>query len=213
MEERQDSATPKSEACNRVTCRLAGLAPFFVGVVVALVFGWWLYPAAMLETKTQPVVFNHKVHVEEASMDCTQCHFLRADGTFSAFPSTKDCAVCHARPLGDSKAERDFIDEYVRTGKEVKWLVYQKQPDNVFFSHAPHSQQTCNQCHTYSQTELCQQCHIDIWNMSKAPVVKENRLTTYTVDTMKMWQCEQCHANPSHLAGTAANNACFVCHK
>lgn len=213
MEERQDSVTPKVEACNRVTCRLAGFAPFLVGVAVALIFGWWLFPAIMLESKAQPVVFNHKVHMEEASMDCTQCHFLRPDGTYSAFPTTKDCAVCHARPLGNTKAERQFIDDYVRTGKKVKWLVYQKQPDNVFFSHAPHSLQNCNQCHTYSQTELCMQCHIDVWNTSKPPVVKENRLTTYTVDTMKMWQCEQCHANPSHLAGTTANNACFVCHK
>lgn len=213
MEERQSNATPKGDACNRTQCRLIGVAPFFVGLVVALIFGWWLFPELMLETKEQPVQFNHQVHVQEASMDCVQCHFLRPDGTFSAFPTTKDCAVCHAQMLGKSTAERQFIDNYVRTDKEVKWKVYQKQPDNVFFSHAPHALETCNQCHNYSQTELCQQCHIKIWDTAKPPVIKENRLTTYTVDTMKMWQCEQCHANPSHVAGTTANNACFVCHK
>ena len=39
------------------------------------------------------------------------------------------------------------------------------------------------------------------------PAYYENRISGYSKDTMKMWECERCHAS----MGTS--NACFVCHK
>lgn len=211
MEDRQESTAPQKEVCSRFKCRLCGVAPFFVGIVVALVFGWWLFPTLMFNSQEQPVQFTHDTHVNVAGLDCNYCHKIRPDGTFSAIPTTKECAVCHQVLLGESRAERVFWDEYIRPGKEVAWLIYQKQPDNVFFSHAPHSLENCNNCHEFSKTELCLFCHVNV--KDKAPTYHENRLSGYSKDTMKMWQCERCHANPNHLAGTAANNACFVCHK
>ena len=210
MEDKHNAAHD-NQSCGRKTCRVRGMMPFLLGLAVALVFGWWLFPELLYSEQEQPVKFTHKSHVTDAGLDCSYCHHLRADGTFSAFPSTKECAVCHRVLLGDSKAERTFWNDYVRTGKEVNWLVYQKQPDNVFFSHAPHSQETCNNCHNFSKKELCSFCHPSMGQGT--PVYKQNRISGYSKDTMKMWQCERCHANPNHLAATAANNACFVCHK
>ena len=157
--------------------------------------------------------FSHETHLKDASLDCSVCHHLRADGTFDALPSTKDCAVCHSQMLGKSEAERVFFNEYVKKGKEVDWKVYQKQPDNVFFSHAVHSLATCNNCHEFSERELCSPCHLDMASSKKPPVFRENRISGYSQNTMKMWQCEACHANPNHLGSTNASNACFVCHK
>ena len=95
----------------------------------------------------------------------------------------------------------------------MDWKVYQKQPDNVFFSHAVHSLNTCNNCHSFSERELCSTCHLDVTASKNPPVFRENRLSGYSQNTMKMWQCEACHADPNHLGSTNASNACFVCHK
>ena len=131
MEDRQNNA-PSHEKARSLAKRLEfGPAPFIVGLVVALVFGWWIFPELLFSRQDQPVQFSHETHLKDASLDCSVCHHLRADGTFDALPSTKDCAVCHSQMLGKSEAERVFFNEYVKKGKEVDWKVYQKQPDNV----------------------------------------------------------------------------------
>ncbi len=210
MEDRHlDSSDSEKNRC----CR-SSAAPFFVGLVLALIFGWWVFPEILYSQKQQPVSFSHTVHVEDAGMDCADCHYSREDDTFAGLPTTANCAPCHTDPRGSDPEEERYINEYVTPGKEVKWLVYQMQPDNVFFSHAAHSLETCGQCHMDLTTrELCNMCHIDVAGMDKPPVYKENKLTKYSKGTMKMWQCERCHAHPDHYGVTRSSNACFVCHK
>lgn len=186
---------------------------FVGGIAAALLFGWLIFPRLLFQAQSQPVAFSHRTHLKDASLECSRCHFLRADGSFSALPRTEDCALCHQRPLGKSAAEAAFVRDYVRTGKKVKWLTYQKQPDNVFFSHAAHSLENCNTCHRFTKKELCSLCHINVMNMDLPPTFRENRISGYSADTMKMQQCERCHANPTHLRATPASNGCFVCHK
>lgn len=209
MEDRQLNNADSKKSCSCAK----GAAPFFVGLIVALIFGWWAFPDMMFTKKEQPLRFSHKTHVEDAGMECQQCHSLREDGTFAGLPTTESCAECHMEPLGDNPNEARFITEYVNTGKEVKWLIYQYQPDNVFFSHAAHSMESCNQCHEFTETELCNMCHIDVASSDTNPPYYENKLTGYSKQTMKMWQCERCHANENHYGITNATNACFVCHK
>jgi len=198
---------------NSAPSQFGGAAPFFVGLVVALILGWWAFPQMLFSKKHQPVHFSHKVHMEDAGMECSSCHYLREDGTFAGLPTTESCAECHSSPLGDHPEEIRFIEEYVNTGKQVEWLVYQKQPDNVFFSHAAHSMESCNACHDFTETELCSSCHPNVAEMDEAPVYYENKLTKYSKQTMKMWACERCHAHPDHYGITRSSNACFVCHK
>lgn len=213
MEERNhENGTAKA-------CRCCGWGPFVVGLVVALILGWSVLPGLMVKEIKQPIEFSHAVHVNDQGQDCASCHFLRADGTFSGAPTTAQCAECHFDLLGEDPREARFISDYVNTGKEIKnaWLVYQKQPDNVFFSHSVHSAENCGKCHSEfagSPRELCKLCHLDVAGTDTPPVYKENRLSGYSVNTMKMPGCEECHANAKHLAPeTRASNACFVCHK
>ncbi len=201
----------------------SGVAFFLVGLVMALLWGWFYYPNVMYDEQEQPIAFNHQVHIEMAGMACADCHFLREDGTFNGRPTTESCAACHAFPMTEHPEELKFVAEYADTGREIadEWLITTRQPDNVFFPHAAHSFENCARCHedmtTFpltSEEQLCNACHIDMANMTEPPVYKENWLSTYPNNIMMMWECESCHANSGHRFGQAnASNACFVCHK
>ena len=187
-----------------------------IGFVGALVVGWVIFPKLLYSEKTQPIRFSHTVHAQ-LGIECEQCHHLGPDGRFAGLPTTESCAECHGEETGDNspngKEIDKFVKDYVKTGVQVPWLVYQYQPDNVFFGHAAHSLDGCNQCHQFSERELCNLCHLDVADSDKAPTHYENKLTGYSKQTMKMWQCERCHANENHLGVTNSSNACFVCHK
>lgn len=215
MEERNHTSAPETAK----KCCCCGWGAFLVGLVVALILGWAVLPALMQKELKQPVAFNHVLHVDEQGMDCRQCHFAGPDGQFSGVPTTASCAECHSEAIGNTPEEIRFVQDYVQTGREIRseWLIYLKQPDNVFFSHSVHSVERCSTCHTeYAENPgaLCKVCHIDMSKVTTPPVYSENRLSGYPKGTMLMWDCERCHTNPNHLSpATNANNACFVCHK
>jgi hypothetical protein len=220
MEEKKHATAPDKAR----KCCCCGWSAFAVGLVAALILGWWALPALMLAERKQPVNFSHPTHVQDAGTDCSQCHFLRADGSFSGVPDTATCAECHFITLGSDPEEARFVTEYVQTGREIKteWLIYQKQPDNVFFSHAVHSLQNCGSCHEMADrlpppdglpSEMCALCHLEVFDMASPPVYKENRLSGYVPSTKIMWECERCHALPQHAEQSRASNGCFVCHK
>lgn len=175
-----------------------GVLPFLAGLVVALVVGWWGYPAILYSHQAQPLEFNHKAHTQGLGMACEDCHRFRGDGSFAGFPSTESCAECHNEPTKKSKAIDAFVTEYAKKNKDVPWVKVYYQPDNAFFTHKPH------------EAFACTECHADIGSSEKAPVAVKNRLTGYskeTTGTMKMWQCERCHAE------VGQSNGCHVCHR
>ncbi len=227
----------------RPKCTCAAAAPFLAGLVVALAFGWWVFPGQVFSEKPQPFLFSHQVHVD-AGKSCADCHSFREDGTFVGFPTLETCMECHADPDSPMTAEPGpdatreeraayeaevvFLKEYVAKEREIPWLAHQKQPDNVFFSHAVHFKR-CFSCHggqkgalhftnTDAVANLCMNCHPSLEELDKGLLYEENALTGYSKRTMKMWQCEKCHAHPAHLYTNAnrratANNACYTCHK
>ncbi len=218
-----------------------GMLPFLMGILVALAFGWWVFPDLMWAKENQPFFFNHQAHVENAGMDCSSCHTFREDGSFTGLPKVSECAGCHAdldsmqlsdptTPEEQAAFEREhfFITNFVLAEREVPWQVHQRQPDNVFFSHAAHFNK-CFKCHLTMKGDLnlgtpenpqklCQTCHLPTTELDKNPPVQVNVLTGYSRTTMKMWECERCHAHPGHFSNfgkgrTNANNACYTCHK
>lgn len=169
-----------------------------IGFVGALVVGWIVFPKLLYSRKEQPIRFSHPVHAAQG-LGCKDCHRLGPDGRLSGLPTTQSCAECHGEESGeDSPAGREIdrlVKTYVKTGARIPWLVYQYQPDNVFFSHAAHTMFPCERCHPHVAT------------MDTPPPYLENRLTGYSKDTMQMWQCERCHAT------MGVSNACYVCHQ
>ncbi len=177
---------------------LIGWALFAVGFIGALVVGWAVFPQILYSIQHQPINYNHAVHQEEAELLCEDCHFFREDGSYAGKPRLEQCIECHEEPVGETEAEAFFISEYVEKGREVPWISYTKQPDNVFFSHGAHV--------TLAEME-CTDCHRDVEKETVAPPVRVNRLTGYPLEVMKMYECEDCHAREN------APNGCAVCHK
>ncbi len=172
-----------------------GIMPFLYGIAAALVVGWVIFPQVLYTQGKQPIDFNHELHQKHIG-ECALCHSNTEQGAYATqLPSTEDCALCHYEKLTDTSAEEKLITEYIQEDKKIPWKVYQKQPDNVYFSHLPHGDLECSRCHP------------DMEATRDMPTRYMNRLTGYTRTTMKMHECERCHARED------TSNACYVCHK
>lgn len=180
-----------------------------LGIVAGLIVGWVIFPKVLYSKQQQPIDFNHVLHLEQVEDGCQSCHFFREDGTFSGAPKLAQCIDCHEEQQGESENEAKFVEEYVSKGIEVPWLVYSRQPDCVFFSHAAHIQMGKMDCAT---------CHGHIGESEHLKPYEQNRLTGYsrdiwgknlvgfkrnTWDRMKMEDCADCHADQTDTTRTA----------
>ncbi|MBN2139410.1 MAG: cytochrome c3 family protein [Desulfovibrionaceae bacterium] len=171
-----------------------GAIPFLIGFVLSAVFLWIIFPQVIYCQKDQPIRFSHTVHKEQG-MECSGCHFFREDGSYAGLPSNEQCAECHTDLMGQDPAEAKYVKEFLEKGRAVPWLIYQYQPDNVYFSHKAHDGFECTDCHP------------NLGDSDTPPPHYRNVITGYSKQTMKMWQCERCHAEGG------VSNACYVCHK
>ncbi len=194
---------------------------FIIGLVASMVVGWVVFPTLLYSRKNQPVNFNHALHVGEVENGCESCHFLRKDGTFSGIPRLDNCRTCHQTLQGETEEEARFFSSYIAKKREVPWLVYARQPDCVFFSHA---------AHIVSAGMDCVACHGHIGESDRSPVYEVNRITGYSRniwgksiagikhnswDRMKMDDCSACHIreNVRQTSVQTKKGGCFVCHK
>src|ERR1700687_6477165 len=112
---------------------------FGLGLAAALIAGWVVFPLVLYVQRQQPLEFRHKTHAEKSGVaDCKECHALREDGVFAGIPAMEKCAGCHSERIGESQAEATLVDNFIKPGHETPWLVYARQPANVWFSHAIH---------------------------------------------------------------------------
>jgi hypothetical protein len=188
---------------------------FAAGVLVALAAGWRGFPLVLFERSQQPVDFSHAVHQDKAGMKCEDCHAFLDDGAFAGIPRLEKCSGCHTQAMGSTAAEKRFIDWYVTPNREVGWLVYSRQPDNVHFSHMEHvkaGKLPCERCHgqhgktnelrPYEQDRISGYSR-DIWGHSMS------RLGLRPGEGKKMTDCESCHRE----RGVARAESCLACHK
>jgi len=194
---------------------------FMVGLIASLIVGWVIFPQLLYSQKRQPVAFNHALHNEEVDDGCESCHFFREDGTYSGVPKLAQCIDCHEEVNGEDPEEAKFVNEFVAKDREVPWLIYSRQPQNVFFSHVAHVQKGEMECVT---------CHGHIGESESLRVYKENRISGYSIDIwgpnisgiarnswdrMKMDDCSACHVkeNVNQNSVQTLRGGCFVCHK
>jgi menaquinone reductase, multiheme cytochrome c subunit len=187
---------------------------FACGLAIALMVGWGVFPRVLYSQKHQPLDFLHKTHADKSGLsDCSECHSMRDDGSFAGLPAREKCAGCHSDTLGGSSAEAILVANYIKPGKPIPWLVYARQPENVWFSHAIHVKRgnlTCAECHsTYGESDTLRVFEVnrisgytrDIWGHSIS------RLRRAPHEGMKMSDCEDCHQRRS------VEVSCLGCHK
>jgi hypothetical protein len=192
---------------------LRAISVFLVGMAVALFTGWQAFPRLLYRTERQPLMFSHKTHTEKAGSTCNDCHFDA--GAFTGIPRAEKCGGCHAAPMTQSADEKILIDRYLAHNREVPWLVYARQPDNVRFSHATHTQLA---------RLTCERCHGAHGRSTALRPLERNRISGYSRDIwgssisriswspqerpgMKMDDCVACHRS----RGIAVS--CVGCHR
>ncbi|PID73895.1 MAG: cytochrome C [Desulfobacterales bacterium] len=194
---------------------------FISGFAAFLLIGWAAFPKLLYSRKHQPFDFNHQLHNELVDDGCQSCHYFREDGSYAGVPKLARCVDCHGEMQGETEDERIFVEEYVKTGTEVPWLVYSRQPDCVFFSHAAHVKGAGMDCAI---------CHGPIGHSTSLKPFEQNRISGYsrdiwgqniagfkshTWDRMKMDDCSACHQKEGVAQNSVqtSKGACFVCHK
>jgi hypothetical protein len=197
---------------NKVNLR--GTWWFLAGIASMLLIGWVAFPSMLYENIPQPIQFSHYIHTrEKVGLNCDDCHAFRADGSFSGIPTIQTCAKCHQVQMSDSPEEKKVVEEYVSKNREIPWLVYARQPQNAFFSHAPHVK--------LANIE-CSRCHGPHGSTNALPPFERNRISGYSKalwgphisgrkshewEGMMMDDCSHCH-NARHV-----HESCLDCHK
>lgn len=197
-----------------MTWRAIGVLVFLVCLAGGLYVGWCWVPTVVYEEIEQPTSFNHALHVsDDVGTTCEDCHPFNDDGSFAGIPTIESCAECHEELLGESEDEKKLFEEYISKEKEIPWLVYARQPQNVFFSHAPHVR--------LAEIE-CRQCHGDHGKSEELRPLARNRLSGYSRDiwgsrwmgggpnpwdSMKMDDCYDCHKSRD------VTDSCLTCHR
>ena len=193
---------------------------FILGLAASLIVGWVVFPKVLYSQKKQPIEFNHALHNELVEDGCESCHFFREDGSYHGVPKLDQCIECHEEVNGEDPEEARFVNEFVANNREVPWLIYSRQPQNVFFSHVAHVKMGEMDCVT---------CHGHIGESESLPIYKQNRISGYSIDIwgrnisgikrnswdrMKMDDCAECHRREgvNQNSVQTLRGGCFVCH-
>ena len=168
-----------------------------LGLAAGLAAGWLGYHKLVSVQVTQPIRFSHSVHAKQ-DVPCVTCHMGGPGASFNGFPPISVCAGCHPEPTGgrteDEREIDKLITEYVKKRKQVPWLSLAREPQHVRFIHSPHLGSGCSSCHPDMSRE-------------DYPELKQNRISGYTNQTMRMARCRACHVD------SLAADDCMVCHR
>ena len=136
----------------------------------------------------QPIEFNHRIHVEDEGLECSQCHTQFEEGVHSGMPPTSLCALCHEEAQGESPGELRLV-RMLEEGRELEWESVFRQPPHVFFSHSRHV--------TVAGIE-CTVCHGEVGTSERPPRAGS---------ALTMDDCLSCHEREE------VSDACSRCHR
>ncbi len=97
----------------------------------------------------QPIRYNHEKHIQQADLECLDCHKNVETSARASIPNIETCSECHDDPEDENEEIRK-VASYVEEGKRIPWKQVNVVPDYAFFSHRRHvvlAEITCETCH------------------------------------------------------------------
>lgn len=126
---------------------------------------------------TQPVPFDHSLHVSQLGMDCRYCHSNVEVSSHSNVPTTQTCMNCHSQ-VDTWNNKLAPVRESWTTGKPIQWVKIHQAPDYVYFNHSVH----------VNRGVSCVSCHGQVNHMT----------VVYHDQPHSMGWCLNCHRNPEN---------------
>ena len=176
----------------RLRYLFVALPVLIVGVALVALVVIWLdgVPWRVGGAPTQPIAFQHTVHVTGLQLDCQFCHRGAATGPNSWVPSVELCMGCHSTVTAAANSpeapEIAKVRQAWATQQPIQWMMVTQLPDHVHFVHQPHIQAGFD----------CSVCH---GNVGQMQVVSQVR-------SLRMGDCIACHRQ------NGATTDCFKCH-
>ncbi|KAF0094103.1 MAG: cytochrome c family protein [Puniceicoccaceae bacterium 5H] len=138
-----------TRSANRVPLQVILILLILATTAVAAV--WYYYPPQYTRVgymPKQPVLYSHKIHVDQLGLDCRYCHSYVDQSGHANIPDSQTCMNCHSQVRKDSPALAP-IRESFESGKPVEWVRVHKLPDYVYFNHSVHVNRgiSCVECH------------------------------------------------------------------
>lgn len=139
---------------------------------------------------TQPIHYDHNLHVNQLGMDCRYCHSFTEHSGHANVPTANTCWNCHenvkkgspklaglrAAMAVDNNHLPIMKDGQQIEGKPIEWVRVHKAPDYVYFNHSAHLNRGIS----------CQSCHGDVHKMEKV----------HHAESHSMGWCLDCHRAP-----------------
>lgn len=153
------------------------------GLLLAIVSG------ACSSEVTQPVAYDHQLHVGKLELACDHCHETSTTGEVAGLPPLETCAACHQEANGASSEERKVV-EAVRAGREIEWARLHELPRHVYFTHRRH---------VAVARIACERCHGELRSQPRPPPA--------ALVALGMDDCMECHRE------RGASRECATCHR
>lgn len=143
------------------------------------------------ERAVQPLVFNHRVHIEDADLECIDCHTNAHTAVRAGLPGKTICLDCH--DIDDEEnthPEKDKMFVFEDRDDDIPWVRVAVTPPDVFFSHRRH---------VAAAGLDCAECHPDQTTLTEPPPTVKLVMT--------MTECIACHEQNNTTAD------CLACHR
>jgi hypothetical protein len=165
--------------------------------IFTLAYGMWWYNRDYIPA--QPIAYSHRVHIQKAGLQCTNCHAFGDEGlTNPGMPPVSYCMECHVNVLPNSP-EVQKLKEYYDNNEPVPWVkvnrlrnVFGDKQAMIYFPHKRHLKAGIT----------CQECHGQIEAMDEV----------YQTAPMRMGWCISCHMQEDTSPNKILTD-CWTCHK